>query len=213
MVIHIVNNLSYNNVVLSADNKSHQIAKEENITLSTNTNSSNICITILEKNHHYFDIIDLIGCVFHSKSSWCEIFCITTFMMESNKDECTVILNDLEYKHNERYTYKSISVVSKDAQILDVKYQLSDTSALKKKHIIYNLLVPMVLPLAILNLWVLIRYHTVGIIGWIVHLIFFIIPGFRDIIKFNRTCDEKETLDNLYHGIEDDSLPHITETL
>lgn len=198
MVIHIINKLSYENVTIELDNDNYTMHWDECIDVQTEANFHQMTIKVPETSNHYFDLPALLTFSFGRKSSWCDIYCISTLKFNMTDEKTTVILNDNNYQHNKRYNYKATSFVTTDSQITETHYYPTDTALVKKKHAIYNLLVPMLSPILVIDVILFCIYNNFKLLFAAFFCFFvFTLPGFMDIIKFNKTCENRTDIEKL----------------
>ncbi len=198
MTIHIINNLSYDKITIEIDNNSYTIQKSESINISSDKSQNQLSVTVLDKSNHYFDLPALLTLSFGRKSSWCEVFCKSILVFNTNNDKCIIELKDNEYQTDKRHIFKAVEFVTTDSQIEKTEYLFTDVKSVKKKHIVYNLLVPMLTPLLIIDIILFCIYGNIGLLfGAVFCICVFTLPGIIDIIKFNNRCDDKSVLEKL----------------
>ena len=195
MIIHIINELSCESIRLTMRHESYTLKRGEHLDIETAVNYNQIYISAFEKSNHYFDLPALLTLSFGRKSSWCEICCASVLKFRIINDSCSVTLRDNTYQSDSRHNYKTVLFKTEGVQIVQTKYILTGTDSVKRKHALYNILVPMLTPLLIANIVLFCIFNNIGLLLAALFCFFvFTVPGLVDIVKFNKKCDDKKML-------------------
>ena len=198
MIVHIKNNLPYEKTTLTICGNSYSIDKGSSIGIQTDENINTISVAGDEKSNHYFDLPALLTFSFGKKSSWCDIYCVSEAEINIDKSESTIVLEENSFQYDKRHCFKAVFFKSDDAQIMKTNYISTNTNIVKRKHILYNLLVTSLLPLLLLNIILFCIYQSVGCLFAGVFCFFvFTLPALIDIVKFNKICDDDSILKGL----------------
>lgn len=189
MDIYVVNKTSFGELYMEIDGKEYPLSKNKTVNVHYEGNEIHVSFIIKDKNKLFVDIIDLFCGTFKPKGSCSYVNCNCNFVLSSENNVCKLGVFDLKESYNKQLVFKSVFVEGDGALLKDINYELTDINKIQKKHGILHFFVLSLLPLLIVNFYALISYCEISdILTFLLLLLFFAIPSFREIREFRNNC-------------------------
>lgn len=201
MKLEIINNSTYESIMLICDNKEYRLGNQQKFSDITTNAKSHIKIIILDENSFKFSLPSILTNSFTHKDSWCYIKCNVEFDIETENEICKIEINNARVEYKKRYIFESFRIDEQDAIITNIIYSQTDTTYVIKKHNRFNLLLTSFLPIILIDFVLCvvdqdILFLFAGLIGFL----FFSIPSFADIKRFKKICTDSSIAQTVFES-------------
>ena len=191
MKLEIYNNSTYKNIKIICNNKEYSFNDLQKSLNIITTAKAHVKILILEKNSFRFNLPSILTNSFTHKDSWCYIKCNLEFDIETKNEICKIEVSDNRATFKSRYIFESLKIDAFDVSVTNIRYSQTDTIEVIKKHKKFNLLLTSLFPIILINFVLcIIDQDIMFLFAGLLCFLFFSIPSFVDIKKFNKICKD-----------------------